>query len=538
MLLVRMDPIVLRQRVLPLALFLLTLGLRLFALSRFAATPYAEPVSGDMAFYADWAQRIARGELTDFRAFYGQPLYAYLLGAVFSVAGFQPLLVGAIQAVLDAITSMLIYQIALLAFHDVPRRAAVIGAVAAAGWALFLPAATYSLLLIPASWLALAWWFSVWWLLRRSTDARLPEWFLVAAMVGAVAMISATVLFAVPLFLIRAAARRFALAALAVVLGLLAGTAPAWLHNTLAARDPVFLSAHSGVNFWIGNNPEANGFPRVPRELSSEQAALLRASITIPETAAGGELKRSAVSAYWSGRAREFIAAHPVQWLRLIAVKLRNFWNAFVYDDLSSITALRDAGIILPGLSFGLLAVFGLPGCFVAFRDPRARWIVAAVFVQLIALLPVFVNERYRMAAAPGLLLLGAWLVMDLWNAAVRLNWGRTSALIVLLGGSVFVVTLPVGDAALLSLDDYKTAKRHLEARQFTLAEHRMRRAFEPMVPASQVAAGVANGFVETAHERLKAGDRATALAIVTEAVRIQPANERHRELQRRLTEL
>ena len=357
----------------------------MFALSRFAASSYAEPVTGDTAFYADWAQRIANGELTDFRAFYGQPLYAYLLGAVFRVAGFQPLLIAAIQAVLDALTAVIIYHIALLVFRNAPRRAVVIGAVAAAGWALFLPAATYSLLLIPASWLALGWWFAVWWLLRRSANASAAEWFVVAAGIGAVAMISATVLFALPLFLARAAMQRFAPGALAVLLGLLAGTAPAWLHNTLLAHDPVFLSAHSGVNFWIGNNPEANGFPRVPRDLPSEQAALLQASISIPEAAAGHDLKRSEVSAYWSNRARAFIAAQPAQWLRLVGVKVRNFWSCFVYDDLSSITALRDAKITVAPLSFGMLAVFGLPGCVVALRKRGPRWIVAAITVQLIA---------------------------------------------------------------------------------------------------------------------------------------------------------
>ncbi|HSH38870.1 MAG TPA: hypothetical protein VK993_08795, partial [Chthoniobacterales bacterium] len=349
---------------------------------------------------------------------------------------------------------------------------------------------------------------------------------------------SATILFALPLLLARLAMRRSAAGGVAVLLGVLAGTAPAWLHNAVVARDPVFLSAHSGLNFWIGNNPEANGFPRVPRELPSDQAALLRASIKIPEAAAGHELNRSEVSAYWSRRARDFIAAHPVQWSRLLVVKVRNFWNGFVYDDLSSITALRDARIIPAGLSFGLLAVFGLPACVAVLGNPRARWIVAAVFAQLIALLPVFVNERYRMAAAPGLLLVGAWFLAAMWNAVARLDPKPITAGIALLGASVWFVTLPPGDAALLSLDDYKTAKRHLAARQFTLGENRMRRAFEPMVPSSQIAAGVANGFVEAAHERLEAGDRGAALELVREAIRIHPANDRHRELQRRLSEV
>ena len=139
------------------------------------------------------------------------------------------------------------------------------------------------------------------------------------------------------------------------------------------------------------------------------------------------------------------------------------------------------------------------------------------------------------MAAAPGLLLLGAWFLTEIWKNAACLQWKPAAALIALLGASVWFVTWPIRDPALLTLDDYKTARRHLEARQFTLAEMRMRRAFEPMVPASQVLAGTANGFIEVAQERLKAGDRAAALEIVGEAIRIDPANERHRELQRRI---
>ena len=532
-----MDIPSLRRRALPVGLFVFTLVIRLVALWRFALTPYAEPVTGDMAFYAEWGKRIAAGELTQFHAFYGQPLYAYLLGGLFSISGFQPVLMAAVQAVFDALTAVVIFKIALCVFRETPRRAAVIGAVAAAAWALFVPAAAYSLLLIPASWTTCAWWLAVWWILRRSADARPPEWLFVATGLGAFAMMSATILFALPLLLYRAATRRSVAAAAAILCGVLLGTAPAWIHNALVARDPVFLSAHSGLNFWIGNNPGANGYPRVPRELPSEQAALLRESVTLAEQTVGRPLKRSEVSVFWSNKARQFIAAEPAAWLRLVSLKAKNFWNAFTYDDLSSITALRDARVIAPGVSFGMIGAFALAGCFVALRIVRARWIVATVLLQMLTLLPVFVNERYRLAAVPGLLIIGVFFLAELWRAVARADWRLSALYTALLAACAWFTTLSPGERALSTLDDYKTAKRHVAAGEYARAELRFRRAFEPMVSASQVSAAVAGGFTESAQEKLRGGDRSAALAMLEQAIRINPSDNRLIELRRRIAD-
>lgn len=516
-------------------LFAFTLVLRITAAWRLANSAYGTPSSGDMRFYAEWARRIADGQLTDYHAFYGQPLYAYLLGAFFWLVGFQPALVSLLQGAVDAGTAVLIYKIGTLVFPAKAQVGRIVGGIAAVGWALFVPAAAYSGLLIPTAWTVFAWWLCIWWLLARSGRAGGGEWLLIATFTGVLAMASATILFVLPLLALKAFTRRSITAGAAIFAGVALGTAPAWIHNAVVARDPVFLSAHSGLNFWIGNNPEANGYPRVPRELPSEQAALLGESIKVAEAAAGQALPRSAVSAFWSAKASDYIRSHPGDWARLLARKAWNFWNAFEYDDLSSITPLRDAGIVPPGLSFGLLAAVGLPGLLLAVTLPRARYIAFAVLLQMLALLPVFVNERYRLAAAPGLLLLSALFMAELWRAIASARWSRAGVLIALVIVSTAFATRPPGDRALSALNDYKSARRHIMAREFGLGEMRMRRALQAMLGAQHLASPVANGFAEVASEQSQSGEDVGALATIDAGLRIDPANQRLRQLQQRL---
>src|SRR3712207_9133663 len=65
----------------------------------------ADPSSGDAAFYHQWAQRIAAGELTDGRAFYALPLYAYWLAGLYMVFGSGSFMPGFLQCVADAARS-------------------------------------------------------------------------------------------------------------------------------------------------------------------------------------------------------------------------------------------------------------------------------------------------------------------------------------------------------------------------------------------------------------------------------------------------
>ncbi len=471
-------------------IFLAVFLLRLVALVRLTDSQFLLPHAGDMQFYNNWALRILHGEWTSHTAFYGLPLYAYLLAAIYKVGGYSPFIPGLIQAGLEAGTAVLLFKLGSAIFasgaaREPSRRARGIGLLAAFGWGFFQPAAAYSVILMPTSWLVFIFWFVVWQIVQRRKAPSALGLFSLGLLIGFTAMGIATVLFLVPLlaaalFLRWAATLAGRLGGVALVLaGVLLGASPASLHNYLVARDPVFLSAHSGVNFWIGNNPVATGYPKFPPGLHAGQEAMLQDSITTAEGTVGHPLRRSEVSAFWSTQAHRWIQEHPAAFLRLLGVKMKNFWNAYQYDDISVVTALRDQSVILPGLSFGLIAALALPGLLIACRKyPASRWIAGAVFLHMASLLTVFVTERYRLAAVPGLLLFAAFAVWELGRNFVHGRWREAAILVALLFVSTGFVSLPQRDNSLWALDIYNSGLQALEVNNLPLARQKLDRAY------------------------------------------------------------
>ncbi len=458
---------------------------RTIALGRFAESPDFVPNGDDMKFYHDWAVRILHGQWTDGRAFYGLPGYAFCLAAIYKVAGLDPWPVGLVQCGLEALTTTFIARLALEAFADRPRLALPIALTAALGWIAFLPAQTFSIILMPTSWVVAAFWGLVLWIVKTGARSTWRTWLAMGLLIGVVSMLVATILMLLPLVFAaiwRSRPRQPGpiLGAIALVFaGFYLGCSPAWLHNRLIAREPVLLSAHSGLNAWIGNNPQATGYPKIPAGLRASQEGLLRDSITLAEREAGRKLTRAEVSAHWSAKAKAWIAADRPAWFALLARKFVNFWNAFQYDDLSIISLLRTEGVLLPGLRFGVIAALGLPGMLLSlWRAPRARWIAAAVLLHMAALMPVFITERYRLCAVPGLMIFTSYGLWTLWDWLCTRRWleplGYTGAT----ACAALFVSWPRGDIGMWSLDHYNTGLRAQRIGELGTAQRELELAF------------------------------------------------------------
>lgn len=469
-------------------LFLITFAVRLLVLVRFADSLNFLPEGDDMKFYTDWALRIAHGQWTDHQAFYGLPGYAYCLALIFIVGGFNPFSVGLIQALFDGGVAVLLWQISREVFSgsargektDIwPRKADFIGIAAALAWTFFTPAQAFSVVMMPTVWLVFAYYLCLWFAVKTHAASWWKPWLFLGLFCGVIAMLVATILFAVPLLIVaifrsveigppfKARLPKIGGAIAMLVAGLYIGASPAWIHNYFIAHEPVMLSAHSGINFWIGNNPVATGYPKMPPGIRATQEGLLKDSITLAETAVGRKMTRAEVSKFWSAQAKAYISTHFDAWLRLMGVKFANFWNAYQYDDLSIIKLLRDEGILLPGLKFGLIAALGLAGLIpTLWRFPKAAWVVAAVVLHLCALMPVFVTERYRLAAVPGLMILGAAGLWVFWQDLASADWLRAGLYVALCGGAAWFVSIPRHDIGLWSLDFYKAGIRATTAAQ------------------------------------------------------------------------
>ncbi len=507
--------------------FILAFLVQFAVLISISNTSYFLPDSDDMKFYNDWARRIAAGQWSDGKAFYGMPGFAYILAGIYSVVGYEhsftPFLVGQINAVCHALTATFIFLIGRRVFGG-GKGAVALSGIATGMWLALTSAQVFSAILMPTSWVISGYWGATLFLLRAWQSERPPTlmtWCAVGLATGLLACTVATIFMLLPLMLLcialttgRAERRavsiaaafagafavsstfsaafdysflRLAIAVVAVAMlvalwkvrpplfqiaaraalllvGVYVATSPVWLHNRIVAKDKVFLSAHDGLNLHVGNHAEANGYTKIPSTMSASQAGMLRDSEIIPQAENGRSMKRSEISAYWKSKARAYMREHTGDWLRLLGTKFANFWNVYQYDDLSIIKLLRDEGAVPPGLRFGFVAALGLAGLpFCWGRWKGSRWIIGAVALHVGSLMPVFITERYRLAAAPGLILLGVGGLAILWQHIAQANWRAAGISFATMAAAAWFCTQSRADAG-WALDFYKAGIRATQA--------------------------------------------------------------------------
>ncbi len=468
-------------------MFILTVAVRFYVLTRLYSGSYVVQDQGDMRFYHAWAIRIADGQWTDHQAFYGMPGYAYILGVIYKIIGIYPLIICFGQSLVEGFVANLICKIANLIFFNAEKTwlGGAVAVIAGLGYVFYLPAQAFSSVLMPTVLLTAAFWTIIWWCLKSEPPQNAKTIFGIGIGIGAMATIAASIFFTLPLIiavLFRDGVRRCVLLGGLLLIGVILGCSPAILHNHLVARDNVALSAHGGLNFFIGNNPEANGYLKIPSGLHANQEQMLADSITIAEKAIGGRhpIKRSAVSAYWSAQANAYIREHPIPWLRLLGQKIVNFWNAYSYDDLSLIRAFADEDITTPGIGFGIISALGLAGMALSLVSPyrKSRWVFAAILLHLGSLLTVFVTERYRMAAVPGLLIFSAFFIVQLWENAFAKLWSRVAVDSLVAFSTAIFVTVPVPNQGAWPLDAYNHGLRLLAASNLPAAENQLQLAW------------------------------------------------------------
>jgi len=426
----------------PAGAALLTVLVRLW----FVVEMRGQPFSAFSRYYVDsWyyhhqAIDILNGNFWGSEVFFLRPLYPYLLAAVYRVFGVHILAVQLVQVAMAGLSCLLLYSVSRRMFG---ARAATF---ASFGFALTGILIFYSgtllyvevtiLLSLSALWLTFSA-GSSWW-----------RWVLAGIAWGLAAICRPELLLAFLLTAIgqlRDGARRVAVMAGAAALVIT--SVP--VRNYIVARDPVVFTSHSGLNFYYGTNPTADGTWQPTAELegrgSFSHDRLKRTSRTFD----GRRLSWSEASARWFRKGLSFIASHPGRYARLLGRKLALFLAGYEVPNTYYPETARAASTALRFglLNFGVVLALGLIGMYRAWPQ-RHRILPAYAFIAayLASALAFYVLSRLRAPMIPFLLAFAGFGLSELVETA---RAGRYRALIV----SAVIALLSYVGALLVPVD-------------------------------------------------------------------------------------
>jgi tetratricopeptide (TPR) repeat protein len=393
-------------------IFLLALTVRLIHVWQIRRSPFFDVLLGDAHGYDEWARRIAGGEWMGRDVFYQAPLYPYFLGVIYATIGHSLLAVRVIQAVIGAGSCALLALAGERFFRASPpnterSRSKSVGLIAGIGLAIYAPAIFFDGLL-QKSVLDLFFLSLSLWLMSRLLDDRADRrlWLALGAAMGALSLTRENALVFVGVILawcligsnVSVRLRHAA----ALVLGLAIVLLPVAIRNYAVGGGFYLTTSQFGPNFFIGNNPNADGtymslrFGRGAPEYERQDATELA------EHATGRTLTPSEVSTYWTDRALDFITAHPGQWLTLVGRKLALLLNATEMLDTESQESYAEWSwpLKLGGWfgHFGVLVPLAALGMLLSWRERRRIGLLYALTaIYAVSVLMFYVFARYRL---------------------------------------------------------------------------------------------------------------------------------------------
>jgi 4-amino-4-deoxy-L-arabinose transferase-like glycosyltransferase len=360
-------------------LFGVALALRLVFLleTRGASWYYLTRYTVDAWYFRTMAQYLAAHGFNWPEVFFMPPLYPYLLAAYTFIFGSGLGFLQFLQLVLGSITAVLVFRLAERTFDRTVAIAAFAGYLLY-GNTLFLDAAY-----LPNALTTFLQMTAVYVLVLaadkaptlRSSHLLSIYHLVVGTILGLLMLIRAEFLLTIPLiilFWLLLRLRRktgtvpvFRARSLGgLALGCAIVVAPVFLHNLLRG-DPTLISYNGGLNFYLGNNPKADGTwqPAYPLVQTGSVTieTLKRNSLTRPD---GTLMKPSASSGYWLDQALHFIRTNPGRFLQLTARRLGLLVNNYevpnnYYFDLAR---QRSWTLKLAFLPFGLILALGVAG--------------------------------------------------------------------------------------------------------------------------------------------------------------------------------
>ncbi len=410
-----------------LMIFVFAFFVRALHANWIVSAPFFSYKIGDANKYDLWAREIVNGNWLGTEVFYQAPLYPYFLATVYAWFGDGIMTVRIVQAFLGAIACVFMMNAITNLFN---RRAGIVAGILIALYApsIFLES------LIQKSVFDLFFFSALLWLVSKTLQSDQKKWWAwIGLTTGLLCLTRENALVVIPVIGLWALFRqpwsvetfqplkgRIAFC-LAFGLGLMVALAPVAFRNYYVGGEFHVTTSQMGPNFYIGNNPTADGTYSPLRVGRGDAIHERNDAVEIAENAMGRTLTPGEVSDYFMAQSWAFISADPIGWLKLLGKKtLLTFNGTELVDTEDQYTHAKWSPLLMvlsTIFHFGLLVPFGFIGLWLTRRNWRELWwayLMLAAFTA--SVIGFFVFGRYRFPMVPLLMMFAAPGLVHLYD--------------------------------------------------------------------------------------------------------------------------
>ncbi|MEA2012677.1 MAG: tetratricopeptide repeat protein [Verrucomicrobiota bacterium] len=171
------------------------------------------------------------------------------------------------------------------------------------------------------------------------------------------------------------------------------------LANSSAEGKPIFIQKNSGMNLYLGNNPDANGTPylRPGKEYDNFKS---QKYITDKK----GEIQEK--KGYFLGKTLSYISCNPLEWSGLFAKKIFLVWTASDITSTIDLPTIKNDSFLIKycPLPFWLISGLAFAGILSLFTNysKRKHLLFLAVLISYTLIMSIsVVSDRYRLGMMP-----------------------------------------------------------------------------------------------------------------------------------------
>ena len=426
-------------------LFLGALLIRFFYLFEMVKSPYFGAPFLDELYHADWAKEIAFKDFIGTKVFFRAPFYSYFLALLFKISRANLFFSILVQHILGAISIIIIYLISLKLFS---KNIAILAGILSAAYAPFFYFegqfldSFLSVFLYSVSFLTLVNYF------EKPSKSKL---FITGFLQGLAGITRPNILLfslTIPLFLYfyhkksesKINKNMFFSRILLLFISVLLPILPVTIRNGIIGKTFVPIGSYAGINFYVGNNPNADGFTsRTAKHYTFfgryQDSVELYAQKEL-ESQLDRRLTAREIQSSWFKKGLNFIAKEPVSALKLFFKKAVLFFNTIEIKNNKNIyfvtqysTVLKILLMILP---FSLILSFGVTGILFSMKDlslmPRRFFLFIAIsylITQAISVIIFFICDRYRIPFIPLLFPFASYSILMFINQIKKRDYNK-----------------------------------------------------------------------------------------------------------------